>query len=1725
MKSFGILRTNPGLTTNIKVMVDSGYRLSLDSIDSAPELSASKFKKVEFNKDTLYDDLLPYFYDGLPAETAYEIKYDDDATTISYNFANQYDEIYQYGARNIINNKNYAEEYEYFAPLYIQKGKLPKYFAIFRVDGPGILKMDRLNFKDQIIKKLKTVNIFDMTKTTALGQWLEKNINDNEFYPNTPFEMNYDALEFSVWKGINFVSGGYVDRAQFLDDVLEEEKEIFEMEKFIFDGYKKNKVVFPNILNFSFLFDDTPADENRLRKWSMNRYYGFYVEDMDMIKTISPYSPPAIMTDAKVINGNILESVAGDPFVKGFRTDVPMYVEYDGEYYRVEKFTEKQLPTIGTTTNNTSNNKANTTKGPNVTISSGILTDTNNPVTQDYKKDEKVEIIVDRWRIIADIDLSGKEGMLNGNTGKITNNKLLVDSEGMPITIEDFERSDIWLIEINGKYHNLVASTDGIMISSDHSFEFSDNSYSYFVNKNDPAYTTIISTLVDFNNPPKKFTIYRAKLSSVKDFDTRIVDTEPSKFEYERRDEVTKTEESKLYFTDLNSDTIPKRIDVFKYKDVIVNIPVSSEYTANQETFKIDGVNLSPIWRKNPVYCRWAYNGSISANDYPYTLNNSRAFEDFNRTTNPYDATPKRSERNLDYFYTINSSSYEYVHHSLHVEKNSEFSTDKSFDFDFDKYLGTKKLLSTDGSTTTVDFDYFNHFFTIKSSFERNAVQRNTKKYSEFITGDSETPNYTVFRGIKFAMYDVVDGGVKFNSAGQISDINTTLNNTFEDYKFSVLLTSKDNGMRWDIIEKWNAYRDFKAGDIVVHDDILYQARFNTIYNSHNVSMTRTIKSGNLLNDFEEKSMPAPYNLLAYGNGLISPTVLLNHSLQYDNKINNDWIFYSETKDTYIGEVFWQPLRSLAVDSKDTPKPYARFDVVYRHGTYYYLENTNGIIDFWNPAVALKVTTDSFGSPLRAGYKYDSTVYHNGKFYNSTIDGNIKRPDETSDWVALDEELSPYLKWKKVEIWKSNKQYGSTYSLVVHNNVVYRGTNETDIILSGTTPGKSTQWIRIYSLEADTDFVYKANLNPYILHNEDVYRTVTNPGSKTLENGVRIFINHKHKNVLVNIFVNDNTLEKLRDSDRDTLYNRSYTKLVAKNFIDHINGITRKNGFSDHLSYVVVSATGSVSTYGFGNNLSELKHILFAYGPEKFSTNHNSLRFDAINEIRLTPTKELQAGKITDISQINYFNNTHLATDIVQSDDTAVVSIPGSANTLYRFSGSYVPLFYEIELFNKDNSIDTNKIDVMLEISDAQYVTFDFMKDGSGSQSNYQIYPGSSYSTATAYWQQVIDIVGSRFPSVDFSYEILPKPKQPIGTEYVSFDQNSYNPNLDTWFDSGKSGAYANPVPSNAMPTLVKTDLYPGDNFVFKGTSGILSFMRTNTIIPPNESMSYEFVVKSDQVQNFSAYMGNGSTIFGFHKGRAFAKVDLIYGNVVLPGQSMPYGNEVAVYSTNILQANTWYHLVFNFKVTKLGFLRQTEMSVFVDGVDRTEKSSIGLPSFRYPSQTSLTNAWPVRSSNVFAIGTFKDFSFQTGPFSDNFSGNIASIRIHNRDLTKSEIENSFVGEHQPLSIKYKSSEGEITMNLLPQYPTLTINLIDTFDPLYPYFAVQMGATGGNPPYSYSFDGGAFSENSVYTGVAKNGNYKVIVNDVLGLSASTGYYLINSVIESPTKITNGIIAY
>jgi hypothetical protein len=1241
VKSFAILRTNVGLTTNIKIMVDSNYALSLSSIESNEELSNSKFKKVSFIKKNYYDELVTYFYDGLPSDTAFYIKYENDVDSMTKNYASQYDELYQYGARNIINNKDYKEEFEYFAPLYISPNNLPKKFIIFRVDGPGINNVNKKNFKLNITSKFKTVKMFDLEKTSALGEWLNINYNNNSFFPLTPFEMSFDDLEFTKWNGIDYETGGYTSKSQFLSSLYEEEKEIFEFEKFVFDGYGNNKIVFPNILNMSFLFDDTPANADTIRKWSINRYYGFYLDDIIKVKSISPYITPFIKSDATILEGNILHSPTGDPFVEGFFDHRVYYVEYNNEYYKVESFIETGSNTLQS-------------------VTSGSV------VTQQYQTQYTT-----KYRIISDTDLSGKESSLNKNTALIgdqtTYPNRLLNYDNTNYSIDEWDTADVWLIEIDGMLHNLVKetgleivnevqiNTTRIRINTDYSFSIGENDYTYWINKSDTSYTKKVSFFVDANNPPKMFNIYKLKFTDIKDFDDKIIDTEYSKYEYEKEFSLTDTDETKMYLTDLTSNTIPRNYDDFTYKGDVINIPTSSEYTANYETFKIDKDNLSEIWRKNAVYCRWGYQNSLSANDVPYLLNNSLLFEDYNRTTNPFDPIPKRIERNLDYFYTINSSTSSYIHHTLHVERQNNSGIDSTFKFELDKYLNLGTY-STGTVSATYSFDYFSYFFERNAKFSKTV--KNVKKYSLFNTGDVSTPNISLFKGLKFFIYDVED--IKKNDVGAIDVLNLKTSNSFDDYKFSILLSDNDwsvvdsplgnnigvltqsqNLMNWKIFDEWKMDKAYNNGDIVILDDILY------ISGSDNNITTSPIKSYIGFN----KAISAPYNQL-------------------------DWTYYP-----FADSIFWSPETTYIVD-----------DIVYNKGDYYY--NVGGTDDFWNPATS-----------STTGYPAGEVVLFNGSYYMSMTSSNHARPDYKSPvvlnskwnyyWVATQSSSS---KWSQIQIWNPSLSYIDAY--VVHNEIVYHSMASQ----TGNEPGVSNDWEVLYSLAPNTSLAYNTFQNPIIEMNNAFYMINSNTSNSTLQNGINIYINKKWKNILINIDIADNTIPNLSETDRDTLYNELNSKLTAYNFIQCINNITNKYGFTDYLNYVIINEDGSIQRYNY-NNIEGLPYYITCETPDEVVMKHNSLLHTPVMAPKqLKPTKILKS--ISDnLSNLNYYNGIAVAAEINPNKRTVkpTANFHGSKNIteelIYRFSGSYMPIFYDIQLFDKNfytASVGNYKFDTTL---------------------------------------------------------------------------------------------------------------------------------------------------------------------------------------------------------------------------------------------------------------------------------------------------------------------------------------------------------------------------------------------------------------------------------------------
>jgi hypothetical protein len=1258
MQSHSLLRTNVGLTSNVKILIGSTYSLYLDSIDSNSDLMDTKFKKFQFNKDNYWDDLIPEFYQNTPVDTAFYVKYDNDNDKMATDFSQQYDDLYIYGARDIIDNKYYEEDYEYFAPLYISKGKLPTNFIIFRIDGPGLVTITKDNFHTEVINKLKFVKNFDMTRASDLGLWLDRNINSNNMFPDKAFYMDYRPLEFSSWFGVNYEFGGYSEKAFMLDSTLEYENTFHDLEKFIFDGYKNNKVVFPHIFNFSFLFNDEPATPTSLRTWSINRYLGFYLDSLEFVKYVSPYIVPAVRTDVIIDSHNILYSTSGlSPFIQSYEPNEYPYVEIGGDFYRIEKYLDNTASTV-----------------------TRVQT---SPTTY---VDQVVDGTVTKYKIISNISLAGRQSEINKNIINIdssSGNNIVTFSGGATFSIDGFDDADVWLINIDGVCHNIIKDTNGnYMLQTDYAFNQSVSKFDYYINDPDPNYRKSLDlTMVDIQTPPVKFGIYKCKFTSISDFDTEIIETTFSKHEYIKNSQLTLTDETKMYVVNQQSQTIPKDLHDYKINNTVVNIPASSEYTANSETFRIVDNDLSTLWRKNPIRLKWGYQNSLSSSDYPYLLNNAFAAEDYNRTVNLHNAIPARHERNLDYFMSINSDDISYSFHSLHVEDIQNGQINTSFKFELDKYLGF-----------SYSSDYFTYFFGKKSYRDSLSIVEPTYKWSHFNAGDGVNPNSTLYRGIKFKLFDVTKIQIE---NGSIQKINTSASNKYNNYKFAILLSKNDydvvptasnvnqgvltnayNSLVWKVIDNWKPDVIYQGpsgsslGDIALYDNILY----TTLTQSQITQAVGTNPN-------------SPFN----GPVFSSDWTILNSPL----------IFWSPSY-SGINSTTYSNINSSGYSQNFPPLIYRTIGSV---GEYYFSKGVTGVSSWWSWGYTYSAgdlimgrNTDVVYQALTYSYNIDPEVTG---FTVSGSGGDV--------WVIRD--VSQYWTqsatssiWNKVPLWLSNIDYAATYSwnqsvfgtgsYVLYDDVVYATTQSPSV---GILPPSDPSWTRVYSLSPDTNYIYGASMssNNIIKLGSKYYMCMGNTASTTLDNGIVIYINNIWENVLVNIFVNDNTYSKISNTNRDDLYSDLYSKLTANNFMNAINEFSNKYDFSDYIKYVIINKDGSINIYDFNNlnSVGNLPALLTCEEPDQFLSRDQSLNVSPISvaNSQLKANKVLNYGNISSLDQLNYFSNEHIATEItkVTSDPQMISNFSGMQNNIYnvmwRHSGPYMPILKHIDLFVPSN--------------------------------------------------------------------------------------------------------------------------------------------------------------------------------------------------------------------------------------------------------------------------------------------------------------------------------------------------------------------------------------------------------------------------------------------------------
>lgn len=295
--SFGLIRTNPVLTTNIKIVTD-GDKVYLESIDADQVLSNSKYKKFEVTGGLYSTDLFKFYSQNnklLPKDIAYKVYERDDYVTVKDSFSKQYDFTYTMGTE-YKNSRLYKEEYCTFAPLWVEPSNVPDYFVIFKLRGPLSINTDNTsdqnisaelesaitnpaNLFNNYIKDAVIVKTFDLTKRTALGRYIRDHA-ENNLFPKYPVLGSIKKDDESAWEGISYENGGFCKKTKSIyKDYTIVDKTILEKDSYITNGFYDQGIVIANILNLEYLFDDVTDSD-----YEFNRYFGLYVSESELGK-------------------------------------------------------------------------------------------------------------------------------------------------------------------------------------------------------------------------------------------------------------------------------------------------------------------------------------------------------------------------------------------------------------------------------------------------------------------------------------------------------------------------------------------------------------------------------------------------------------------------------------------------------------------------------------------------------------------------------------------------------------------------------------------------------------------------------------------------------------------------------------------------------------------------------------------------------------------------------------------------------------------------------------------------------------------------------------------------------------------------------------------------------------------------------------------------------------------------------------------------------------------------------------------------------------------------------------------------------------------------------------------------------------------------------------------------------------------------------------------------
>jgi len=133
-------------------------------------------------------------------------------------------------------------------------------------------------FNSKILPNASVVATFDLREDTNIGKYIRSIVNDKG-YKQSPIDFSFQLNTYTYFNGASVKDGVYTSKGELLYNYLisPEASIQSDFENYVTDGFKRNNVICPNLLNLEFLFNDSDSD-----LYTINRYFGFYVSKNDL---------------------------------------------------------------------------------------------------------------------------------------------------------------------------------------------------------------------------------------------------------------------------------------------------------------------------------------------------------------------------------------------------------------------------------------------------------------------------------------------------------------------------------------------------------------------------------------------------------------------------------------------------------------------------------------------------------------------------------------------------------------------------------------------------------------------------------------------------------------------------------------------------------------------------------------------------------------------------------------------------------------------------------------------------------------------------------------------------------------------------------------------------------------------------------------------------------------------------------------------------------------------------------------------------------------------------------------------------------------------------------------------------------------------------------------------------------------------------------------------------